>query len=73
MKTTSTHSCAWLIRTAEEALAKAPPQAGRPHPWEPPRNAAAGVVEQMRALLLGEAFGIPEPCRDPIRYADLRM
>lgn len=63
---------AWLIRIAEEGLR----DAKRRDPWPtlpPPVNPAAGAAEQFETILLAEAFGLPPPSREPIRYHDLRL
>ena len=62
----------WFQKIMDEALAA-------PHQHDPipalkaPATAAQGAAEQLQALLLIEAFGLPVPSLEPIRYHDLRL
>jgi len=63
-------SCAWLIRIAEEALHGAAPRDRLP-PLPVPVDSAHGAAEQLEAILLAEAFGLPPPSREPIVHGEL--
>ena len=65
-------SSVWLIRTAEEALRTA----SRHDPWPqlpPPANPARGAAEQLEAIVLAEAFGLPPASREPIVHGELLL
>lgn len=70
-------SCAWLLQTAEKAIAEHPagyvPRGGKPCMNEPSLTPEEGTAEQFQAILLVEALGMPEPDMEPIRHRDLRM
>jgi len=65
-------SSAWLIRVAEEAL-HGPASRNQPPPLPVPADSAHGAAEQLEAILLAEAFGLPPPSREPIVHGKLLL
>ncbi|MGA9341956.1 MAG: hypothetical protein WBV61_06435 [Rhodanobacteraceae bacterium] len=67
---------AWLLQTADDALARISgrPRRHAPAPAQPPpASSAEGAAEQLEAMLLVEAFGLPEPSSEPIVHRTLLM
>lgn len=60
----------WFQKIMDEALAS--PHSDDPVPALKPAP-AHGAAEQLQALLLLEAFGLPKPSRQSIEYHDLRL
>lgn len=62
----------WFQKIMDEALAS--PHGHDPVPaLAPPTTPAHGAAEQLQAILLIEAFGLPKPSKRPITYHDLRL
>jgi hypothetical protein len=62
----------WFQKIMDEALAS--PRSSDPiSALKPPTTPAHGAAEQLQALMLIEAFGLPEPSKQPIAYFDLRL
>lgn len=73
MKETSTEPLHWWREKADEALAAGTLRVSEPPPPPYSQSPKAGIDDLFEILVVIEGFGLPEPSRERIEYANLLL